>query len=176
MKFIVSGKNIEVTEALKERAIKKLGKLEKFFKPNTEAQVTMSVSKNRHILEVTIYFDGGVMRAEVENDDMYSAIDKAVERLESQIRKNKSRLEKRLREGAFLPENFTDGQEVREEDEFRVVRSKKFAVKPMTVEEAILQMNLLGHSFFVFKNSATGEVNVVYRRRAGDYGLIEPEL
>lgn len=176
MKFIISGKNIEITDALRNKAMKKLGKLDKFFDPETEIHVTMSVEKSRHILEVTIPFDGGVMRAEVEGDNMYAAIDKAIDILEGQIRRYKTRLEKRLREGAYTPENFESGKEVEEEGEFKVVRTKRFEMKPMDVEEAILQMNLLGHEFYVFTNAETNQVNVVYRRKDGNYGLIEPEF
>lgn len=176
MKFIISGKNFEVTDSLRQRVNKKLGKLEKFFSPATEAHVTMSVEKNRHIIEVTISASGLTLRAEVENDDMYACIDRAVDILEGQIRKNKTRLEKRFHNEMFKAENFTSELSVEEEEEFRVVRTKRFAIKPMTVEEAILQMNLLGHAFFMFSNSESGEVNVVYRRKDGNYGLIEPEF
>lgn len=176
MKFIVSGKNIEVTEALRDRAVKKLAKLEKFFHPDTEVHVTMSVQKNRQILEITIPFNGIVIRAEEANEDMYESIDKAVDVVERQIRKYRTRLEKKLHEAAFR----TDGPEIRDEVEedtnFTIVRSKRFAIKPMDVEEAILQMNLLGHSFYVFSNADTKEVNVVYQRKDGNYGLIEPEF
>src|SRR5690606_18943713 len=107
--------------------------------------------------------------------DMYASIDKSVDVLERQIRKNKTRLAKKLHEDAFEPENFKVKEEIPEEEEFNVVRSKRFAIKPMDVEEAILQMNLLGHQFFVFSNADTNEVNVVYKRKDGNYGLIEPE-
>ncbi|MCX8129204.1 MAG: ribosome-associated translation inhibitor RaiA [Clostridia bacterium] len=176
MKFIVSGKNIEVTEALKEKVISKMGKLEKFFNPGTEVHVTMSVQKNRQILEVTIPFNGVVLRAEEANDDMYASIDKVIDVLERQIRKNKTRLEKKLHETAFVIDNFAIKEDIAEEHEFKVVRSKRFAIKPMDVEEAVLQMNLLGHEFFVFSNADTNAVNVVYKRKDGNYGLIEPEF
>lgn len=176
MKFKITGKNIEVTEALKERIMKKLGKLDKFFSPQTEAHVTMSIQRNRHILEVTIPTDGITLRAEVANDDMYTCIDKAEDILERQIRKNKTRLEKKLHTGTFMPEYFSAENTVEEEKEFRIVRTKKFAIKPMPVDEAILQMNLLGHEFYMFSNADTNEVNVVYRRKDGNYGLIEPEF
>ncbi len=176
MKFIISGKNFDVTEALKERVNKKLGKLEKFFNSGTEAHVTMSVQKNRHILEVTIPSNGITLRAEVTGDDMYGCIDKAEDILERQIRKNKTRLEKRLHTGAFKPEYFNADVHVEEETDFQVVRTKRFAVKPMPVDEAILQMNLLGHEFFMFSNAQTNQVNVVYKRKNGGYGLIEPEF
>jgi putative sigma-54 modulation protein len=174
MKIIVSGKNLEVTDSLREKVIKKVGKMEKFFNPGTEAQVTMSVEKSRHIIEVTIPFNGILIRAEVANEDMYTSIDKAVDILERQIRKYKSRLRKHLHESAFKGDNSEQSFSVPEEDEFKIVRSKRFAIKPMTTEEAILQMNLVGHEFFVFSNQDSKEVNVVYRRKDGNYGLIEP--
>lgn len=115
------------------------------------------------------------MRTEVANGDMYAAIDKAIDRLEGQIRKNKTRLSKRIYKDAFKTESFSAFSNVEEESDFKVVRTKKFAIKPMTVEEAILQMNLIGHEFFVFSNAETLDTNVVYRRKDGNYGLIEPE-
>jgi putative sigma-54 modulation protein len=175
MKFIISGKNFDVTDALKERVRKKLGKLEKFFNPRTEVNVTMSTQRNKPILEVTIPANSVTLRAEVSCDDMYSCIDKAEDILERQIRKYKTRLEKRLHSGAFKPEYFSTANDVEEETEFNVVRTKRFAVKPMPVDEAILQMNLLGHEFFMFSNADTNKVNVVYKRKDGNYGLIEPE-
>ncbi len=177
MKFKITGKNFDVTDALKERVNKKLGKLEKFFNPQTEAQVTMSIQRNRHILEVTIPFGGVTLRAEVAGDDMYACIDKAEDILERQIRKYKTKLAKRLHSGAFEQlDAFRADTFVEEETEFKVVKTKKFAVKPMPVEEAILQMNLLGHEFYMFSNAETNQVNVVYKRKDGNYGLIEPEF
>lgn len=176
MKFIVSGKNIEVTEALKEKVVKKLGRLEKFFNPGTEVHVTMSVEKNRQIVEITIPFNGVVLRAEESNGDMYTSIDKVMDVLERQIRRYKTRLEKKLYETAYESENFKSTKEVEEEEEFKIVRTKRFAIKPMDVEEAILQMNLLDHQFFMFSNADTNEVNVVYKRKDGNYGLIEPKF
>ncbi|HOV25261.1 MAG TPA: ribosome-associated translation inhibitor RaiA [Pseudobacteroides sp.] len=175
MKFIISGKNIEVTPALKEMVIKKIGRLEKFFHPNTEVKATMSVEKMRHILEVTISSNGLILRAEESTGDMYTSIDKVVDVIERQIIKNKTRLEKKLKAEAIKAEDVSSFSDIDEENDFRVVRSKKFAIKPMTVEEAILQMNLLGHQFFMFSNSETNQVNLVYKRKDGDYGLIEPE-
>lgn len=176
MKFIISGKNIEVTEALKDKITKKIGKLDKFFNPNTEVHATLSVEKTRQMIEVTITSNGIVLRGEESNEDMYTSIDKVVDKLERQIRRNKTRLEKQLREGAFRSEDVEFDTNVDEEREFKIVRSKKFAIKPMDVEEAILQMNLLGHEFYMFSNADTKEVNVVYRRRDGNYGLIEPKF
>ncbi len=176
MKIIITGKNIDVTEGLKERVTKKISKLDKFFNSETEAHVTLSVQKNRQIVEVTIPFNGIVLRAEESNDDMYSSIDKTVDLLERQIRKNRTRLERRLHEHDFRFENVTFTEEVPEEKDFKIVRSKRFAVKPMDVEEAVLQMNLLGHEFFMFYNADSKQVNVVYKRKDGNYGLIEPEF
>lgn len=177
MKFIVSGKNIEITPALKESAIRKVGKLDKFFQRDVEAHITMSVEKNRHIVEVTIPFNGGVLRAEEENHDMYTSIDKVVDSLERQMRRNKTRIERKFHEGGLRLENFKFKEDdVDEDHEFKIVRTKKFAIKPMAVEEAILQMNMLGHQFFMFSNADTREANVVYRRKGGNYGLIEPEF
>ena len=175
MKIIITGKNIEITDALRERVTKKIGKLDKFFDKDTEAHVTLSVQKMRQIVEVTIPFNGIVLRAEEYNDDMYASIDKTIDVLERQIRKNKTRLERKIYNNEFRIDSHTFDDEVIEEQEFNIVRSKKFAVKPMDVEEAILQMNLLGHAFFMFYNADTRQVNVVYKRKDGNYGLIEPE-
>ena len=176
MKIIITGKNIEVTEGLRERVTKKINKLDKFFTKETEAHVTLSVQKARQIVEVTIPFNGIVLRAEESNDDMYNSIDKTVDLLERQIRKNRTRLERRLHEQYFSFENAKFAEDVPDEKEFKIVRSKRFAVKPMDVEEAVLQMNLLGHEFFMFFNADTKQVNVVYKRKDGNYGLIEPEF
>lgn len=176
MKTIITGKNIEVTNGLRERVTKKISKLDKFFTSETEAHVTLSVQRARQIAEVTITFNGIVLRAEEANEDMYSSIDKTVDLLERQIRKNRTRLERRLHDNDFKFDNFKFSEDVPEESEFRVVRSKRFAVKPMDVEEAILQMNLLGHEFFMFFNADAKQVNVVYKRKDGNYGLIEPEF
>ena len=176
MKYIVIGKNLEVTEALKEKVIKKMGKLEKFFAKDTDVHITMSVVKNRQIVEVTIPFHGVVLRGEASNEDMYASIDKVIDILEGQIRRNKTRLAKKIKEGSPRAVFFESGQEPDEEHDYKVVRTKKFAIKPMTSEEAILQMNLIGHEFFMFSNAETKEVNVVYRRKDGNYGLIEPQF
>lgn len=174
--YIISGKNIDVTDALKDRIASKLGKLNKFFYPETEIHATLSVQKNRQIIEVTIPFNGVVLRAEESNDDMYTSIDKVVDVLERQIRKNKTKLIKKLHENAFAADDDEVIKDIEEERDYKVVKTKKFAIKPMTVEEAILQMNLLGHEFFMFLNWDTNKTNVVYRRKDGDYGLIEPEF
>ncbi|MDI3481804.1 MAG: putative sigma-54 modulation protein [Tepidanaerobacteraceae bacterium] len=178
MKITVSGKNVAVTIPLKEYAEKKVGKLERFFEGNVEAQVTLNVEKDRHIVEVTIPVNGMILRGETETHDMYSSIDMVVDKLEKQIEKYKTKISRSLKKSPFKL-NGTNGDSInvqKTENDSRVVKVKKFAIKPMDLEEAVLQMDLLGHDFFVFLNSDTNEVNVVYKRKDGDYGLIEPEL
>ena len=181
MKYIFVGKNIEVGNRLKDRLTKKVGKLEKFFNPETEATATFGIIKNRHILELTIIQNGILFRAEEQSDDMYVSIDKVVDVIERQIRKNKTRLARRFKETAFRIDEDADYQEsddasyIVEEQEYNIAKVKKFQIKPMTQDEAILQMNLLGHAFFVFVNSESKDVNVVYKRNDESYGLIEPE-
>jgi len=178
MRIMVSGKNMEVTDALRDWVAKKVGKLERYFDPDTEAQVTMSVEKNRHIVEVTIPFDGVVLRGEESTDDMYTSIDRVLEKLEKQIHRHRTKLERKLREGAFRFDSPVFGDQFEDTDrqrQYKVVKTKRFAIKPMDLEEAVMQMDLLGHSFFVFTNAETDEVNVVYKRKDGNYGLIEPE-
>ena len=175
MKYLFVGKNIDVSNRLKERLAKKVRKLEKFFNPETEATATFSIVRNQHILELTIIQNGIVFRAEERSDDMYNSIDRVVEAIERQLRKNKTRLARRIHENAFqIVEQEEDTSYIIEESDYNV-RIKKFEIKPMTIDEAILQMNLLGHMFFVFINADTKQVNVVYKRKDDDYGLIEPE-
>ena len=176
MKVIISGRRIEIEERLKELIEKKLSKLDKFFREDAEAKVTLTGEKgDRSVMEVTVFTGGMIYRAEERSDDAYTAIDKLVTVIERQIRKNKTRLSKRLRENAFDAANFETGTETDEEKEFNVVKQKKIALKPMSTEEAILQMNLLGHAFFVFKDAVTEETKLVYKRNDKDYGLIEME-
>lgn len=167
---------MEVSDKLKERAIKKLNKIEKFFKTDTECHLTFAVERNRQILEVMIISKGIFIRAEETTDDMFASIDAVIDKLERQIRKNKTKLGKRIHQEEVIPDNFMIEEAIEEEKSFKIMKSKRFAIKPMNVEEAILQMNLLGHSFFVFSNGETEEVNVVYKRKDGNYGLIEPEF
>lgn len=174
MRIIVSGKNIEITNALRDYATKRIRKVAKYFENDIEAQVTMGVERDRHIVEVTIPVNGIILRGEEETGDMYSSIDMVVEKLEKQIHKYKTRINRRLRKTA-LANSETDFLGKDDVDP-KVVKTKRFAMKPMAVEEAILQMDLLGHDFFVFSNAETEEVNVVYKRRNGNYGLIEPEF
>ncbi len=182
MKFTFTEKRLQTSEDLRAYAEKKIGKLDKFFKNDADASVTFSIERGRYIAEVTIRSNGMFYRVTEITGDMYASIDSAVASIERQIRKNKTRLEKRLRTGALereikpepLPESDEDEDE--SEPEFNVIRKKRFSVKPMTVEEAILQMNLLNHEFFVFKNEdSSGEFSVVYKRKNGGYGLIESD-
>ncbi len=173
MKIIITGRKIDISAGIRSFTEKKLQKLDKFFDEQAEAQVTLSVEKDRQTAELTIYFGGFVYRAEDTSEDMYASIDRAIDLIERQIRKNKTRLEKKLRGGAFdVPAQ--DAQDT-EEKEFKIVKSKKHALKPMSPEEAILQMNLLGHEFFVFHNDETDKIDIVYKRKDGNYGLIEAE-
>jgi len=174
MKYIISGKNIEVTEGLKTSVYDKLDRLEKYFNEDTEVQVTFSVEKERQKIEVTIPIKGNIIRAEQVSDDMYVSIDLATEVIERQISRHKKKLVDKEQSAAFLQKSFIE-EDIPDDEEIRIIRSKKFAVKPMDPEEACVQMDLLGHSFFVFRNSETDEVNVVYKRKGNTYGLIEPE-
>jgi putative sigma-54 modulation protein len=170
----ISGKNMVVTEGIREVLERKLKKLNKYFDPSTEVIATFSVEKNRHILEITIPINGAIIRAEESTDDMYSTIDNVTEKLERQIRKHRTKIEKKTKSGTFKfdPTEFISEKE--KESKPEIVRTKRFAMKPMPVEEAILQMELLGHNFFVFSNGETDDINVIYKRKDGNYGLIEP--
>ena len=184
MNFIISGKNIEVTSGLKDAIEQKLGKLERYFTPETEIIVTLSVEKERQKIEVTIPVKGSLIRSEQTSSDMYVSIDLEEEVIERQLRKYKNKLIARSQghptsfstENSFKKEFFESEEESPEDDEIRIVRTKKFGIKPMYPEDACIQMELLGHGFFVFSNAETDEVNVVYKRKDGSFGLIEPEF
>lgn len=178
MRISISGKNIEVSDYLHDLIDKKVGKLERYFPKGTEVQVTMAVERNRHIVEVTIPYDGNIIRGEEITGDMYASIDNVLDKLEKQIIKHRTKLEKGLKTGAFKYEAPLFGgtyDDAIDEEGPHIVRVKRFTMKPMTEEEAMLQMALLGHSFFVFSNADTGDINVLYVRHDGNYGLIEPE-
>jgi ribosomal subunit interface protein len=184
MKFNIRGENMEVTAALREYVEKKIGRLERYFDapPTSDVNVTMSVIRDLHNVEVSIPFPGVLLRAEERSDDMYASIDLVVDKLERQIRKHKTKVNRKYRQEGGLRQLFKDHFEAEsgvpepfdDEEDFEVVRTKRFTLKPMDVQEAILQMNMVGHNFFVFSNMDTNEVNVVYRRNDGRYGLIEP--
>jgi len=173
MKMSISGRHMDVTDDVRAWAEKKFKKLEKYFRREAEAQLTFSTLKHGSIvkLEATIHHRGWVYRTETENHDEMTVIDKAVDVIDRQIRRNKAKLEKKFHSGAFED---SDGSTGFESNNNKIVKSKKFAIKPMSVEEAVLQMDLIGHEFFMFRNAEDEEINVVYKRKDGNYGLIEP--
>lgn len=175
MKFNIIGRKITVNERNSEYINKKLGKLDKFFKEEPEARIVIGTVKDQEYIEATIYSDGIMFRAEVTDTDVFTATDKVVDLIERQIRKNKTKLEKKTRREAFDDNKLLSGIDFsdEEDEEFKIIKKKRFRVKPMSPEEAVLQMNLLGHNFFVFKNQDTDEMNVVYKRKDGDYAIIE---
>ncbi|MBQ4087405.1 MAG: ribosome-associated translation inhibitor RaiA [Clostridia bacterium] len=174
MKITMVGKQIELTEGLKARVEDRFSKLDKYFFKDTEAFVTLSVQKEDQVVEATIHSGSLMLRVEEATTDMYTSIDSAVEILERQLRKNKTRLEKKMKKEYVETVAFDQIVEMPSEDEdIKIVRTKKIESKPMSPEEAVLQMELIGHAFFIFTNCDTGEKNVVYRRKKGDYGLIE---
>lgn len=179
MKLFVSGKSMEISEAVKAQVEKKLAKLDKMFKHETEAHVNFSKHKNIYNVEITIPLkNSAILRAVGKEDDMYKAIDDASDKIIRQMRKHRTKLEKKFQSNDSIrfdqiPESEGGHDEPADQ---KIVRTKRFIVKPMSAEEAVLQMDLIGHDFYVFLNSETGEVNVVYKRGDGDYGQIEPEL
>ena len=178
MKYNIIGKNIELTEALENAVVEKLSKLDKYFNDNVEAQVTLVVEKLSHIIEITIPFNSSVLRAEVEGKNMYNIMDDAVAVIEKQINKFKDKLRSKYRNNSVsqFTAGFLNIEEEAEQQTLRIDRKKKFAIKPMDAEEAVLQMELVGHNFFVYLDAETEDVNVVYKRKNGTYGLIEPAL
>lgn len=176
MRFIISGKNIDVTQGLRSSIEQKLGKLERYFTPETEIIVTLSVEKERQKIEVTIPIKGNIIRSEQVSDDMYVSIDLVEEVIERQLRKYKNKLIDKHQEGGNLQEKYFEEMEDADDGEIKIVRTKRFGIKPMFPEDACVQMELLGHNFFVFSNAETNEVNVVYKRKNNTYGLIEPEF
>ena len=175
MKFNIIGRKITVNEKNSEYIKKKIGKLDKFFKQEPEARIVIGTVKDKEYIEATIYTEGIIFRAEVTDNDVFTATDKVIDLIERQIRKNKTKLEKKTRREAFDDTTLLSGDDYAEDgdDEFKIVKKKRFQVKPMSAEEAVLQMNLLGHNFYVFKNEETEEMNVVYKRKDGDYAIIE---
>ncbi|HIT85426.1 MAG TPA: ribosome-associated translation inhibitor RaiA [Candidatus Ornithomonoglobus intestinigallinarum] len=176
MKFTIIGRKIEVTDKVRAYVEKKLSKLDKFFRDESEARVVLGTIKDNDYIEASIYAGGMIYRAEVSDADILAAIDKIVDIIERQIRKNKTRLAKRIKKDAALDDvlisgsNYTEGED---KGEFEVVKTKRFIIKPMSTDEAILQMNLLGHSFFIYKNMDTNEMNIVYKRKDKKYAVIE---
>ena len=174
------GRNTDISDTVSALFTKKAKKLDKYFKPETEMNVTMGVEKLRHIIEVTIPLDGSILRAEVSTDDMYTSVDKVLAKLEKQVVRHRTRLEKRIKEGSIRIDQ-PEYNEVLEPESFEetkpsISKIKRFNLDPMTPEEAVRQMDMLGHAFYVFLNEQTGFTSVVYLRNDGDYGLIDPEL
>ena len=174
MRMTILGKGMEVSDYLRESAEKQANKLSKYFRDDTPMQITMSIQHNRHIVEITIPYKGGVIRAEECSDDMYNSISGALKKIERQVLKYRTKLERDLRSGFDAQPVFEEQSEYDDHHEGRVVKTKKFAMKPMTVDEAIMQFELIGHPFYVFCNSETNAINVLYIRHDGDFGLIEP--
>lgn len=176
MRFNIIGRKIEVSDKYRNYIEKKLSKLDKFFKDEPEARIVIGTIKDNEYVEASVYAAGMIYRAEVIDADVLCATDKIVDVIERQIRKNKTRLEKKIKRDALNDSTmlsgveYTDGEDSRE---FRIVKRKRFQLKPMSAEEAVLQMNLLGHTFFVFRNIDTDEMNVVYKRNDGNYAVIE---
>jgi len=175
MKFTIIGRNIEVTPGLRAAVEDKIGKLDKYFNPDTEVHVTLSVEKERQKIEVTIPVKGSIIRSEQVSNDMYVSIDLVEEIIERQLKKYKNKIvDKQQAAAADFTQSYIDN-DYTDEDEIKIVRTKRFDIKPMYPEDACIQMELLGHNFFVFCNAETDQVNVVYKRKGDTYGLIEPE-
>ena len=175
MKYIITGKNIDVTEGLKSAIEDKLDKLDRYFNKETEVIVTLNVEKDRQKIEVTIPVKGSIIRAEQTSEDMYASLDLVLDTIERQIKKHKNKIKDRHQQGGVFTSEFLETT-YEEEEEIKIVKTKRFGIKPMDPIEACYQMELLGHDFFVFLNSETDEVSVVYKRKGNTYGLIEPEL
>ena len=174
MRYTITGRNIEVTPGLRDAIQDKIGKLDRYFNPDTEVIVTLSVQKDKQNIEVTIPVKGNIIRAEESSSDMYVSIDLVEEIIERQIKKYKTKLIDKKQAAQSFSELFINEEPTAADEEIKIVKTKKFAVKPMDPEEACLQMELLGHNFYVFLNSDTDQVSVVYKRKSNTYGLIEP--
>ena len=174
MNINITGRNIEITDGLRNTVTEKLGKLERYFKPETDVNVTLSVEKERQKIEVTIPVKGRIIRSEQESNDMYVSIDLVEEVIERQLRKYKNKIIDKKQSAVNFQKSYID-EDYMESEEIEIVRTKRFDIKPMYAEDACVQMELLGHNFFVFMNAETDKVNVVYKRKGNTYGLIEPE-
>ena len=174
MRITITGRNIDITDGLRSAVEDKLSKLEKYFTPDTDVFVTLSVEKERQKIEVTIPVKGNIIRSEQVSNDMYVSIDLVEEVIERQLKKYKNKLVSKQQNAASFRKEFIE-KEVSADDEIQIIRTKRFGMKPMYPEDACVQMELLGHNFFVFRNAETDEVNVVYKRKGNTFGLIEPE-
>lgn len=175
MRITISGKNIDVTDGLRNAIEDKLSKLERYFTPETDIVVTLSVEKERQKIEVTIPVKGNIIRSEQVSNDMYVSIDLVEEVIERQLKKYKNKIVDQKQSAGNFQQEFIE-KEIEDEEEIKIIRTKRFGMKPMYPEDACIQMELLGHNFFVFQNAETEEVNVVYKRKGNTYGLIEPEF
>lgn len=172
MNLTIIGRKCSPRESFKERAEKKLAKVERFFTSGAEAKITATAEKAYQAVEITVSTGGMVFRAQEKADTIDDALDKCVDNLIRRIRKNKTKLEKRIKNASF--DSITELEDVSEETEYELVRTKAVAVKPQSIDEAILQMNMLGHEFYMFTNSASDLISLVYKRQDGGYGLLEP--
>ena len=175
MRYTITGRNINVTPGIRRAVEEKIGKLDRYFNPDTEVIITLSVQKDKQKIEVTIPVKGNLIRAEESSDDMYTSIDLVEEVIERQLKKYKNKLIDK-KQSALSFSDFFINEEAVDEEEIQIVKTKRFGIKPMDPEEACVQMELLGHNFYVFLNAETEEVNVVYKRKGQSYGLIEPEF
>lgn len=175
MRITISGKNIDITDGLRQAVEDKLSKLERYFTPETDIVVTLSVEKERQKIEVTIPVKGNIIRSEQVSNDMYVSIDLVEEVIERQLKKYKNKIVDQKQSAGNFQQEFIE-KEIEDEEEIKIIRTKRFGMKPMYPEDACIQMELLGHSFFVFNNAETDQVNVVYKRKGDTYGLIEPEV
>ena len=175
MRYTITGRNINVTPGIRRAVEEKIGKLDRYFNPDTEVIITLSVQKDKQKIEVTIPVKGNLIRAEESSDDMYTSIDLVEEVIERQLKKYKNKLIDK-KQSALSFSDFFINEEAVDEEEIKIVKTKRFGIKPMDPEEACVQMELLGHNFYVFLNAETEEVNVVYKRKGHSYGLIEPEF
>ncbi len=175
MEFVIVGKNIDVTPGLRQAVEDKIGKLERYFTPNTQIHVTLSVEKDRQKIEVTIPVKGSVIRSEQVSNDMYVSIDLVEEIIERQLKKYKNKIIEKQQDAVSFSKAYVENDSF-DDEEIKIIRSKRFEIKPMYPEDACVQMELLGHNFYVFINAETDQVNVVYKRKGDTYGLIEPEI
>lgn len=176
MRLLINSKNGKVSKQLRERIEKKAGKLERYFLEDADVHITLSEEDYLKVAEMTVAMKGYVLRAEEKSTDMFNSVDRMLEKAEAQIHKHKKKLIKRFKQDAFDYNDLLYQEAIEETNEPRIVRTKKFAIKPMSVEEAALQIDLLGHDFFVFTDANTFEVNVLYKRKDGNLGLIEPQF
>jgi putative sigma-54 modulation protein len=177
MRYRISGKNLELTEGLRKAVEEHMDRLGKYFQPDTEVNITMRVEKKRQIIEVTIPVKGSVIRTEQSSSDMYVSMDLAEEVLERQLKKHRKKLADQYQSGATFKKDFLEDKIAEEEEEeIRITRSKRFDIKPMYPEDACLEMEMTGHNFFAFVNAQSNEVNVVYKRADGSYGMLEPDF